>query len=194
MLQQWAVDLKHQFDAVHLFDVQADGTHYRVFLLPGCLQLDLSFSPASAFGAAGPRFKLLFGKAVTRPLPRPPLARDLFGYAVHHALRARICIARGRNWQAEYWISAARDYALGLACLKRGLTASYARGLDDLPATVHQKFAGGLVASLERDELMRALSCTIDGLLQQAEEVRQLANKVEPLLRELSAEWDGEPA
>jgi hypothetical protein len=50
-------------------------------------------------------------------------AEDLFGYAVHHLLRARFCIERGRLLQAEYWVSSARDYALNLACLMRGISA-----------------------------------------------------------------------
>ncbi len=34
---------------------------------------------------------------------------------VHHAVRARICIERGRYWQAEYWISDALLTALRAA-------------------------------------------------------------------------------
>ncbi len=90
-----------------------------MFLLPGCLQFDLSFTPASVFGAGGPKFRLLFGDAVEKPYAGPPDAHELFGYAVHHALRARVCIERGRYWQAEHWISGVRDYALSLACAVR---------------------------------------------------------------------------
>jgi hypothetical protein len=61
----------------------------RVFLLPGCLQFDLSFTPASKFGASGPKFKLLFGHVVEKPYLQSPSVHELFGYAVHHALRAR---------------------------------------------------------------------------------------------------------
>jgi hypothetical protein len=64
-----------------------------VLLLPGCLQFDLSFTPASAFGAGGPKFRLLFGKAVEKPHAQPPDPHELFGYAVHPALRARFCIS-----------------------------------------------------------------------------------------------------
>jgi hypothetical protein len=88
---------------------------------------------ASSFGAAGPKFKLLFGSAVTKPFGQPPAAHELFGYAVHHLLRARFCIERGRYWHAEYWISSARDYALMLACLRLGLQTAHGRGYDDLP-------------------------------------------------------------
>ncbi len=38
-------DLAAEFDAVDLFDVQVGSTVYRVFLLPGNLQVDLSFTP-----------------------------------------------------------------------------------------------------------------------------------------------------
>jgi hypothetical protein len=46
-------------------------------------------------------------------------------------------------------------------------------------------FANGLVASLERDELLRALGCVVDGLISEANEVKELATKVEPQLRDL---------
>jgi hypothetical protein len=189
VLEDWTRVVLNELDAAHLFDLPSGPSIYRVFLLPGCLQFDLSFTPASKFGAAGPKFRLLFGDAVERPFTEPPSARELFGYAVHHALRARFCIERGRFWQAEYWISSTRDYALGIACLSRGLASSYGRGFDDLPATVRAAFTDSLVTSLERDELLRALRVVIEGLLGQTDEVREMAAKVESQLRELTVAW-----
>jgi hypothetical protein len=190
VLEDWTRDLVGELDAVHLFDLPSEASIYRVFLLPGCLQFDLSFTPASKFGAIGPKFKLLFGSAVDKPYFQPSPARELFGYAVHHALRARFCIERGRFWLAEYWISSLRDNALTLACRRRGLPASYGRGFDDLPPDVRSAFMGALVVSLERDALLRALHSAIDGLLQEAEEVRDLAAKVQPQLRQLTSVWE----
>jgi hypothetical protein len=45
----------------------------------------------------------------------------MFGYAVHHLVRARFCIERERLWQAQYWLSGARDLMLSRACLRLGL-------------------------------------------------------------------------
>ena len=101
VLADWTRTLVQEFDAAQLFDLSAGASIYRVFLLPGCLQFDLSFTPASEFGATGPKFKLLSGVAVEKPQVQPTPAQELFGYAVHHAVRARICIERGRSWQAE---------------------------------------------------------------------------------------------
>lgn len=190
VLEDWTRDLVKEFDAIHLFDLPSGASIYRVFLLPGCLQFDLSFTPASKFGASGPKFKLIFGNSVEKPFAQPPSAQELFGYAVHHALRARFCIERGCTWQAEYWISSIRDYALSLACRHRGLPAVYGRGFDDLPPEVSDVFIGALVTSLGRDELLRALGCAIEGLLREADEVHDLAIKVEPQLRELTVAWD----
>src|SRR5690349_1810906 len=67
VLEDWTRTVIEEFDAVHLFDVPAGPSIYRVFLLPGCLQFDLSFTPASQFGALGPKFRLLFGSAVEKP-------------------------------------------------------------------------------------------------------------------------------
>jgi hypothetical protein len=156
--------------AVHLFDLGVQASRYRVFLLPGNLQVDLSFTPEAEFGALGPGFQLLWGEAVTRPPLPAPSPRHMAGLAVHHAVRGRVCIERERLWQAEYWISALRDEALALACRKRGLDFAYGRGLDRLPEDVLAAAGPALVRSLGRDELLRALAAAIELLLQEAGE------------------------
>ena len=170
VLEDWTHRLVEAWEASRLFDLPSGPSIYRVFLLPGCLQFDLSFTPAAQFGARGPRFRLLFGSAQTQPFPQPPEPGELFGYAVHHALRARFCIERGRLWQAEYWLHATRDYALSLACRSRGLPSTNGRGYDELPEEV--------------------LAATITGLLSQTEKVRELAGLVEPQLRLLADRWE----
>ena len=187
VLSDWTRALAEELDAVQLFDLPSGATIYRVFLLPGCLQVDLSFTPAAAFGARGPKFSLLFGSAVETAHSPPPSADGLFGLAVHHAVRARVCIERGRWWQAEYWISGVRDEALALACLHRGLSAVEGRGLDELPGDVLDGFSDALVRSLDREELLRALASAIAGLLRESGEARVLATKVEPQLEELAS-------
>ena len=167
VLEDWSLRLDRELDAVHLFDLPSGPTVYRVFLLPGCLQVDLSFTAADEFGATGPRFRLLFGEAVERAHPTPPQAGELFGIAVHHAVRARFCIERGRFWQAEYWLSGVRDHALSLACLRNGLEPSHGREFDALPDEVRARLAGALVLTLEPEELLRALRVAIDVLLRE---------------------------
>jgi hypothetical protein len=185
VLDQWSDRLARECDAVRLFDLPSGGAIYRVFLLPGCLQFDLSFSPASQFGATGPNFRLLFGNAIEKPFIGPPSAEELFGYAVHHAVRARVCIERDRYWQAEYWVSGVRDHALSLACRRLALPAHYGRGFDALPVEVRRGFEGALVRSLDRVELWRALANAVEGLLREGAEVGELTAKVEPRLKEL---------
>ena len=190
VLADWTKGLAAELDAVDLFDVQVGSTVYRVFLLPGNLQVDLSLTPEAEFGALGPDFRLLFGTAGERAgqaAAAPQPARHLFGLGVHHAVRARFCIERGRPWQAEHWISGTRDQALALACRRRGLQSAYGRGFDHLPAELLAKLEPALVGSLERWELLRALGAAIEGLLQEAEETRRLADRLAPQLRELTA-------
>lgn len=186
VLEEWTRSLVSTLDAAHLFDLSSGSSIYRVFLMPGCLQFDLSLTPASDFGAIGPKFRLLFGDVVEKPLVQAPLAQDLFGYAVHHALRARVCIERGRYWQAEYWISGVRDHALSLACRRRSLPARDGRGFDDLPADVRDRFVGAMVTSLSRDALLRALASALDGLLSETSEVQDLASRIQPQLKALT--------
>ena len=186
VLDDFTVDLSRTFDATPLFDVPSGAATYRVFLLPGCLQFDLSFAPASQFGALGPEFRLLFGQAMDPVDRQPPPARQLLGYAIHHAVRARFCIERGRYWQAEYWVSAVRDYALSLACRRRGLPAQFGRGFDQLPDEVREVALRALPRTLHRDELRRTLSCAIELLLKESEEALELAERLRPQLRQLA--------
>jgi hypothetical protein len=188
VLEAWSRAVVREFDAIQLFDLSSGPITYRVFLLPSSLELDLSFTPASEFGAGGPKFRLLFGEAVEQPYGSPTAAHELFGYAVHHALHARSCIERGRYWQAEYWISAVRDHALALACRRRGLDGDYGRDFDKLPAEVLDPVNDALVRSLEPDELHRALRSAVTALLRESAEARDMAEKVEGQLRELTSE------
>jgi hypothetical protein len=187
ILANWTRELGDELEAVHLFDLASDPTMYRVFLLPGLLQMDVSFAPASRFYPRSPKFRLLFGDAGPPRFAVPPTARHLFGLAVHHAVRARFYVERGRVWSAGYWIAELRDHVLALACLRLGLPTSYARGFDDLPAEVTEPLRASFVGSLERDELLRALGVAVEGLLRESPAAGELATKVEPQLRALVA-------
>jgi predicted nucleotidyltransferase len=184
--------LEAELGAARLFDLASGATLYRVFLLPGALQVDLSCTPAARFGAGSPRWQLLFGGEIERPHAGPPAADELFGLGAHHALRVRVCIERGKPWQAEHWLGELRDQALALACRRHGLPARYGRGFDDLPAEVLSRLAEARPRSLARGELLRALAHGVEGLLREADEARGLADRVEADLRALTApDWAG---
>lgn len=193
VIRDWTRDLTQELDAIHLFDLSSPPAIYRVFLLPGCLQVDLSFASASEFWARGPSFRLLFGDAVEAPhdvaKSSPASADHLFGLAVHHAVRARVCVERGRHWQAEHWIGGIREYVLALACLRHGLNASHGRGFDDLPAAELEPLDQALVRSVDREELLRALRSAVAGLMRESAQVRDVAVRVEPRLRALMSAW-----
>ena len=187
VLGDWTRRVAADLDGVHLFDLPAGAAIYRVFLLPGCLQVDLSFAPASSFGARGPTFRLLFGSAVDLPQAPQASADDVFGLGVHHAVRARFSIERGRWWQAEYWISGVRGQAFLLACRRRGLDGGHGRRFDELPPEVLALFVPALVRSLEPEELGRALAGAISILQQESAEAAELAAAVESRLQALAS-------
>ena len=187
MLEDLTREVVAAFDAVVLFDLPFESTIYRVFLLPGALQVDLSFTPASDFGARGPRWKLLFGEDIEREHTPPPPASEIFGYAVHEAVRARFCIERGRLWQAVYLIDDLRDHAFALASLRRGLEAAFARGIHELPDELQASFEETLVRSLEPEELLRALRAAVAALQREAVDAQDLVERLEPHLREIQA-------
>jgi hypothetical protein len=182
VLDGWTRTLTEELDAVQLADLEAGPTIYRVFLLPGALQFDLSMTPATEFRPAGPRFQLLFGEtAADEPevprgsqgglfIPTPQVAGDIFGWGVIYALHARACIERGRVWQAEHYVGAVRDHALSLACLHRGLPAARAGGYDELPPETLAASDRTHVGSLEPGALRRALAASALALLNEGTE------------------------
>jgi hypothetical protein len=189
VLDRLTTPLVTEFGAVHLFDLPHRESIFRVLLLQGCLQVDLSVTPASKFGPNGPKFRILFGSYAENPPIPAPRAGELIGYAAHHAARARFCIERGRFWQAEYWISGARDYTLSLACLQRNLSPHYGRGFDQLPAEIQARAKDALVRSLDRGELLRALACVVNELLNQGRHLTGYPAEIEHHLLLLANPW-----
>ena len=172
--------------AVHHCDVHFGAWIYRVFLLPATLQVDLAFVPASEFRALSPAFRLVVGWAnESRPVPFPP-PESLIGLAWLYALHARSWIARAKLWQSEYMISAVRDHALALACLRHGLPTAHGRGFDQLPDEVTARFENCLVRQLDAAELSRAFRIVVSGLLNEIQHVdADLARRLEGPLRSL---------
>jgi len=188
VLGDWTDFMCGELGARHHFDVRSAAAVYRVFLLPDCLEVDVAFTPARTFGALGPAFDVVFGDAVEPRVIAPPDPDRIIGLAWHHVLHARICIERGRPWQAEYWISAVRDHALALACLRLGRPADHAKGADAVTSEISAPLEAALVRDLSVEELSRALRAVVGGLLGELDETdRELADRLREPLRELAA-------
>jgi hypothetical protein len=187
VVEDWSARMYGEHGAVHHVDVWRGSTHFRVFLLASTLQVDIAFWPAAEFGPIGPSFQLLFGSAGERPPDRAPEPEHLIGMAWLYALHARSSIARGRRWQAEYMLSAARDQVLALACVHHGLPAAYARGVDALPAEVTRPLEAGLVGSLDPAEFERCLRVVLERLMDETERADPgLAERLAGALTELA--------
>jgi hypothetical protein len=180
VLDDWTRTLADAFDAVRLVDLERGPTTYRVFLLPDLLQLDLSMTPAARFRPAGPRFRLLFGETAGGEaetsvagdlfINTPAVAWDIFGWGVIYALHSRMCIERGRVWQAEHYVGALRDHGLSLACLREGLFPGQARSYDDLSAETLSRFEGTHVGAVDPGALREALAASVRALMREGEE------------------------
>jgi hypothetical protein len=199
VLEDWTATLS-ELGSVPLVDLQRGPTTYRVFLLPELLQLDLSMTPAAHFRPAGPRFELLFGEtapddtlslapSITASLfiATPAVAVDIFGWGVVYALHARVCIERGRMWQAEHYVGAVRDHALSLACLREGLNPLQARSYDDLSSGALDRLEAAHVSSLETGALRSALAASVTALMHEGVEAPvPVAHAVAESLAELN--------
>jgi hypothetical protein len=84
-------------------------------------------------------------------------------------------------------ISAMRDQVLALACLRHGLPAREARGIDLLPPEVTRPLEESLVRRLDATELTRAFQSATAGLLAEIRAVDvDLARRLETALLEMS--------
>src|SRR5437764_190712 len=115
-------------------------------------------APPGAVARRGPKFRMLFGEAVRDETTPPPVARELFGLCIHHALRTRVSVERGRYWAAEYWLGELRHETLSLAAAIRDLPANYARGFHELSTELTDRAAQSLVGSVDPDVLLSALA------------------------------------
>ncbi len=193
VLAKWTDVLYQEHRAVHHWDLPVGSAIYRVFLLPGWLEVDLGVFPESDFGPRGPHWEVIFGSAdrsIPDALPDPDFALAhpewVLGRCWHHALHAAAAIDRGRLWQAEWWISEARRHLMELACLRHGLPTSYGRGADSLPSTVAELLRAALVHELVSKEMWRALSAINKGLVMEvARADRDLAERLARMLQEL---------
>ncbi len=187
VLSDFTAFMYDRHGALFHHDVRAGAWIYRVFFVPGTLQVDLAFVAQSEFRPLGPTFRLVFGEAkATNPFP-PPVPNDIIGLAWLHALHARSCILRGKFWQAEYMISAVRDHVMTLACFRHGLSWAHGRGMDQLPESITRQLLGSLVRELYPDELWRALGVVVQSLVTEVNGAdSQLGMRVSAELAELS--------
>ena len=186
VVADWTSRMHAEHGAVHQLDVRRDAWLYRVFLLSNSLQVDLAFAPEAEFGPRGPTFRLLSGTAKELRHTQAQTVEELIGFAWLYALHVRSAAARGKMWQAEYMVSAARDYVLAAACRRQGVPASEGRGIDQLPDAVTRPLREALVTRLDPDEIVRAFGVVIERLLDEARQSdARLATRLEPALRDL---------
>jgi hypothetical protein len=187
-LERWTGVLYRDCGALHHWDLPFASTTYRVFLLPGGLEVDIAFTPQADFGPRGPNWRTVFGETATPPPGGAQTRDDLVGLAWHHLLHARACIARGKPWQAEYLLAAARHHVLALGCLRLGLPSMFAKGDDLLPHELTAALEASLARSLEEPELRRALAVVAAALTAELERTDPtLAARLGPVLAEHSA-------
>ncbi|GAA1075606.1 nucleotidyltransferase domain-containing protein [Nocardiopsis metallicus] len=180
----WTEWLATEFGILHHWDLPApDARVIRVYLLANGVEVDVSFLPSAEYGARGPSWRSLFGPDPVRepfPAPRPYL---LVGLAWHHVRHVRVCLERGRLWQAEHWLGALRTQVISLACLRLGLPTEYAKGAHLLPEEFTQALEPTLPRSLAAPEISRALSALVTVLVGELEHsAPETAAKLAPAL------------
>lgn len=186
VLDDWTTKVTEDLEAVRLFDLVRAPIVYRVFLLPDCLQLDVSFSPASQFRPTSSRFRLLYGEA-GEPLEgeHSSAPEELLGWAAMYARDVRVSIERDQLWRAENSLSGLRHYALSFACSLRGLPSTYGKAHDRLPTEVLETFSGAMASSVQPGELTRALSSAVAALRSECANAPGIPPRLDDHLRDL---------
>jgi hypothetical protein len=92
-------------------------------------------------------------------------------------------------------ISAIRDNALALACIRHGLPAAQGRGMDLLPPGEAAPFQDSLVRHLNTAELSRAFKAAVQGLIHEIWATDpELATRLEGTLTSLTDIPDEQPS
>lgn len=180
----WCYD---DLGARHHWDLTASSRIIRVFLLPGWLEIDLTFTAEETFGPRGPQWTTVFGETRSlEPFPEPD-PRTVTGLIWHHALHARMCVERGHWWQAEHWIGALRTEVIALACVRLGHPTAYSKGAHLLPPNLTGQLEASLVRTLAGPEIRRALRAAAEAA---ADEIGRsdpgLAKTLRPMLAEVT--------
>jgi len=188
VLADWTAMMYGAHQAVHHLDLRSGRTVYRVFLLRDTLQVDLAFAPAREFAARGETFRVVFGEPAPDVRPWPlPKPEEMIGMGWLYALHARACLQRGQLWRARYMVAKMLDETLALACLRHGLNAADARGVDGLPQAVTLPLEGALIQGLRHEEIARAFRVTTHGLLGEVHAAApEIAERVGPTLLALA--------
>ena len=192
--ERWTRRLVADEDAIVLFDISAGETDYRVFLFPGALQVDVSFSPAHAFGPRGPSFHLLFGEPVTHKNTIGESTESLVGIGVHHCIRAHICLERGRVWQALHWTNELRELAMVLACRRLELDESHGRGFDQMPQAELNRFAEAIPHEAQPEALRSAIRIGGSLVLDEGERAGAIAPRLRERLAPILVQEDAKHA
>jgi hypothetical protein len=89
-LERWTGWLYDDLGARHHWDLRVGAGVIRVFLLPGWLEIDLTFAPEAEFGPRGPQWRTVFGR--TRPLePFTPPDGDTWSVSCGITPSTRAC-------------------------------------------------------------------------------------------------------
>lgn len=169
---RWTDLLHASFGAVHHWDLPVGRTLYRVFLLPGWLEVDVAFAPADEFGPRGPAWRLVFGEPAAAVPPAAAGRPDAtVGLCWHHVLHAAVALRRGRPWQAEWFLGQGRHHVIELACRRLGLPGAHGRGTDRLPPGVRAAMAATLAGDVSPGTLERALSALTAAFLVEVDAV-----------------------
>lgn len=144
------------------------------FLLDRYLELDIGFQGPSGLYERKPEWRVLFDKRGTIPSlmkQRPKPAEDQAAAhdkrmrdSWYHVLHCVNSIQRGQPLRAGFFLAFLRDEVILMAGLNRGLRTdarSYFADADKLPEDVRTRVYDCYPASMEPNELLRALRAVV---------------------------------
>ena len=186
----WEQLVYREWPVAHHYATEFGSTLVRGFLLRDALLLDMAFTPIEEFAAWAP-VRVLFDR--TGGPRRPPRWKEWSptpdagveaGFAGHDVLHACVAANRDRRWQSLYYLQRVRNRTLALASERHGWDSDDFTRVDDLPTDEIGALEDSLVATLDRNALLRAVDVTTGAFLTElGRHDRALADRLaEPLL------------
>ena len=186
----WEQLVYREWPVAHHYATEFGSTLVRGFLLRDALLLDMAFTPIEEFAAWAPVRVLFDRTGGPRRPPRVgrsghlrPMRASKRG-SPDDVLHACVAANRDRRWQSLYYLQRVRNRTLALASERHGWDSDDFTRVDDLPTDEIGALEDSLVATLDRNALLRAVDVTTGAFLTElGRHDRALADRLaEPLL------------
>lgn len=170
VFREWDDKIQALFPVVARFETRY-GPHSFLygFLLDNFLELDVGFVCLDNLVAKRPYWQIAFDRSgqiqsiveasqIAEPLPGKTERHQRYLNSIwHYIMHSAICVQRGQNWRAIYYLGMVRQRTIELAGMRLGLETKNYRQVDQFPAAILLPLQQSLPSDLSKGAIMHAL-------------------------------------